>query len=163
MHHDYAHAVGRELLFVDEEDFEMYLRLAGDVVEEFGWICLSYCLMGNHMHLMVQTPEPNLGRGMQRLHGAYATRFNRRHERGGHRFNGRYGSKRIKTDEQLWAVARYISMNPVEAKFCETAGQWPWSSHGPMLAGTTPAFLAADQLLWYFGTLERYRKFVEGV
>ena len=161
MHHVYAHAVGRELLFVDDEDFELYVRLAGEVVAEFGWICLSYCLMGNHIHLMVQTPEPNLGRGMQRLHGAYATKFNRRHERNGHRFDGRHGSQRIKTDEQLWAVARYIPMNPVEAKLCQRAAHWRWSSYGPMFSGTAPPFVATDELLWFFGTLERYRRFVE--
>src|SRR5688572_18262382 len=98
MHHAFAHAVGREPLFVDDEDFELYLRLAHKVVAEFGWLLMSYCLMHNHMHLMVRTPDPNLGLGMQRLHGEYATAFNRRHERRGHRFDGRYGSRRIKSD-----------------------------------------------------------------
>jgi REP element-mobilizing transposase RayT len=161
MHHVYAHAVGRELLFVDEEDFELYLRLAGEVVSEFGWICLSYCLMSNHMHLMIRTPEPNLGAGMQRLHGMYATAFNRRHDRQGHRFDRRYGSRRIKTDVQLKMVAKYIPLNPVTARLCERPEDWPWSSHGPTLAGTALPFVAADELAWFFGTLERYRRFVE--
>jgi len=72
----------------------------------FAWQRLAYCLMTNHLHLLVRTAEPNLADGMQSLHGRYAQRYNFRHERKGHLFQGRYGSTRITSDEHLHAAAR---------------------------------------------------------
>ena len=97
------------------------------------WSCLAYCLMHNHIHLLVETPQPNLGAGMQRLHGLYAQTFNKRHKRCGHLFQGRYGGDRVRTDEQLLTAARYIALNPVEAGLCERPDEWPWSSHAGVL------------------------------
>src|SRR5215218_10333319 len=105
IHHVYARGNNKALLFVDDVDREGYLWLLGTEVGRRRWRCLSYCLMDNHMHLLIETPEPNLGRGMQRLHGDFGRGFNRRHSRSGHVFQGRYGSKPVSDDEQLWTVA----------------------------------------------------------
>ena len=86
-----------------------------------GWRILSYCLMGNHMHLLIETQEPNLGTGMHRLHGGYAQYFNRRHGFSGHLFQDRYDSVTIENDAQLWTAAAYIARNPVTAGLCRTA------------------------------------------
>ena len=80
------------------DDRRRYLKLLEDACERTRWTCLSYCLMGNHMHLLIETREPNLGNGMHRLHGSYAQYFNRRHGFVGHLFQDRYESVTIAND-----------------------------------------------------------------
>src|SRR3712207_6255873 len=78
LHHVYAHANNREVLFADDLDRQAYLDLLATVVKDFEWRCLGYCLMDNHLHLIIETTQPNLSDGMRMLHGCYAQRFNRR-------------------------------------------------------------------------------------
>ena len=106
---------------------------------------LSYCLMPNHVHLLLETPDPNLPVGMQILQGPYARRFNRRHRLVGHLFQGRYGAVRVKDDVHLWTAATYIARNPVEAGHCKEPWESSWTSVAPRLverleaiAGTAP-------------------------
>ena len=122
--------------------------------------------MHNHLHLLVETPEPNLAAGMQRLHGLHAQAFNKRHRHVGHLFQGRYGAVVVRTDEQLLTVARYIALNPVEAGLCRSAADWPWCSHAAIVNGVAaPGWLDAERLLAYFGAAggdprERYAEVV---
>jgi putative transposase len=146
LHHVYARGNRRQRVFVDERDRLTYLGLLGAVVREFEWRCLAYCLMGNHVHLLVETPRANLGVGIQRLHGVYGRRFNQRHDHRGHLFEGRYNSVLIRSDEQLWTVLRYIAMNPVEAGLCERPDQWRWSSWA-----TSQQWLANARLMEFLG------------
>lgn len=123
--------------------------------------------MDTHLHLLIETPEPNLGCGMQALHGDYAQQFNKRHGRRGHLFEQRYGSKPIGSDEQLKVVAAYIANNPVAAGMCARPEQYAWSSHRAVLLDRAPPWLAAERLLEFFSAgggvpLERYRRFVAG-
>ena len=111
------------------------------------WRCLAYCLMDNHVHLLIETPEANLGSGMQWLHGFYAQAYNERHGRVGHVFQGRYGAVRITSDEQLWTVAAYIANNPVEGGLCARPEDWPWSSHAAAILGRpSPDWLDVERL-----------------
>jgi putative transposase len=165
IHHVFARGNGKRDIYLGERDRVLYLRLMGQVVVRQRWHCLAYCLMDNHMHLLVETPEPNLGAGMGRFHGLYAQTFNRRHGRCGHVFGGRFGSVLVRTDGQLLTVARYIALNPVEAGLCREAAQWPWGSHAAMVNGQPPAWLDVERLLAYFGAAggepeERYGEFV---
>src|SRR6266496_6859983 len=80
----------RREIFRDDEDRERFLRILARVVEEFRWRVHAYVLMGNHFHLLIETPEPTLSRGMQHLNGAYTQSFNRRHRRVGHLLQGRF-------------------------------------------------------------------------
>jgi putative transposase len=116
--------------------------------------------MDNHVHLLVETPEPNLSSGMQRLHGHYARSFNERHGRCGHVFQGRFGSVLVRTQPQFWTVVSYIVRNPVEAGFCERPELWRWSSHAATLdSGTAPPWLSVSGLLRYFdGVGDRPRR-----
>ena len=120
--------------------------------------------MSNHVHLVVETPEPNLAAGMQQLHGDFAQRLNRRHNLSGHAFQGRYGSVLILSDEQLWVTLRYVAINPVEAGLCEDPDSYEWSSHAALVNGERPGFVAADRLLRHFEGLgdpmARYRRFI---
>ena len=86
IHHVYARGNDRRAIYLDDGDRAAYLAMLGRVVVMKGWRCLAYCLMDNHVHLLIETPEPNLGSGMQRLHGLYAQSHNERHGRSGHLF-----------------------------------------------------------------------------
>ena len=100
--------------------------------------CQAYCLMGNHYHLALRTPEANIGAGMHRLNGLYAQAFNRRHGFTGHLFEDRYWSTMPETEEEVFKVLRYVVLNPVRAGLCALPHQWPWSSYRST-AGIDPA------------------------
>ncbi|MDA0159534.1 transposase [Solirubrobacter ginsenosidimutans] len=167
IHHVWARGNDRQLIYWDDEDCVLYLKLLAAEVVRKGWRFFAYCLMENHLHLLLQTPEPNLGKGMQRLHGDYALLYNRRHRKVGHVFQGRYGSKPMADDDHFWTTARYILRNPVEAGLCRTAEEWKWSSHRAVLDGTAPPWLDATRLLERFGVTGGdphtvYRALVDG-
>jgi REP element-mobilizing transposase RayT len=167
VHHVWARGNDRRLIYWDDEDCELYLRLLAMVVGRARWRCLSYCLMGNHLHLLVQTPDPNLGDGMRRLHGHYALLYNRRHGKVGHVFQGRFGSKLVEDDHQFWTAVRYIARNPVEAGMCREPEEWRWSSHKATLDGSAPGWLDRSRLLERFATMggdpcRTYRGMIDG-
>jgi putative transposase len=148
--HVYARGVDKRSIFRDDADRVRYLRGLAGVVGKRRWQLMAFCLMQNHVHLLVETPEPNLAAGMCQLHGDYVRYFNRRYNRSGHLFQGRYGAERVKTDEQLWVTAAYVAANPVRAGLCESAEQWPWGSHAAIVPGDAPGWLDAGRLLGYF-------------
>src|SRR4051812_11393786 len=98
-YHVIARGVERRRIFVDDDDYERYTRLLASVVRQKGWLLLCHCLMPNHVHLMIEIPEPNLASGMQWLHSRYALYFNERHGRDGHLFGARFKSPRVETEE----------------------------------------------------------------
>jgi len=149
----YARGNDRRVVFADDVDRRAYLAMLARVVERSGWLVLAFCLMDNHVHLVVETPRANLGRGMQLLHGAYAAFFNRRHLRSGHLWQGRYGAKRVRSDAQLLATVRYVAANPVDAGLRDRPGEWPWDSTAAVLSGRAPAWLARGRLLAYLGAI----------
>jgi putative transposase len=165
VHHVHARGNARMRIFLDDADHRRYLWLLGRAVERYRWRCLAYCLMVNHVHLLIEAPVVPLGRGMGYVHGEYARTFNERHERSGHVFGGRYGSVPVADDAHLWVAARYIARNPVEAGLCREPAAWRWSSHAAIVAGTAPSWLDRGRLLAYFGgvggePLERYAQLV---
>jgi len=139
--HVYARGNRRQALFRDDRDRWTYLGMLAVAVRRSRWRCLSFCLMTNHVHLLIETTELNLGGGMQRFHGPYAQTFNRRHGVDGHLFQRRYDAVPIRSDEQLFTTLRYIARNPVEAGACEHAEDWRWSSHAMLAAGHAPPWL----------------------
>jgi REP element-mobilizing transposase RayT len=150
IYHVTARGNDRRVVFRDSRDGELYLSMLARVVNRQGWLCLSYCLMHNHVHLLIETPRPNLSNGMQRLQGDYARRFHARHGTSGHLWQGRFHSKRVRHDAQFFAVARYVARNPVEAQLCDHAEEWRWSSHGGVVADAAPAWVDRTRLLHYF-------------
>jgi REP element-mobilizing transposase RayT len=92
VYHLTARGNARQRIFDDDGDRRRFLDLFGCEVQQQGWRCYAYCLMDNHYHLLIETPEGNLVAGMRRLNGAYTQTFNRRHQRVGHLFQGRYKS-----------------------------------------------------------------------
>jgi putative transposase len=146
--HVYARGVDKCNIYRNDEDRRAYLRLLGRVVERQRWRCLSYCLMPNHIHLLLSTPEPNLGNGIQLIHGRYAQSFNTRYERVGHLFQGRYGAVPVTGDAQLWTTVAYIAANPVTAGLTPDPRKWLWGSHRALSGlDDPPPWLAVRELM----------------
>ncbi len=114
--------------------------------------CLSYCLMNNHFHLVIETPVPTLGPAMRHLGSSYAQLFNERHETGGgHVFQARFGSRVVGTDEQFAQLLRYVATNPVRAGLCNEPSAWPWSSHSVQLERRSHPLVATERVAELLG------------
>jgi putative transposase len=141
IYHVFNRGNARQPIFEDDRDRAQFVAICRRVKRLCDWSCLSYCLMVNHYHLVLQTPRPNLARGMARLNSSYAQAFNRRHDRVGHLFQGRYGCRLVQADEHLLTTLRYVALNPVESGLCTHAQSWRWSGHAEILG------LAASRLV----------------
>jgi REP-associated tyrosine transposase len=165
--HILARGNARAPLFYDDQDRSTFLEAIDEVVEQFGLSCHAYCLMGNHYHLIAQPRERGLSRAMRQLNGLYAQRFNRRRNRTGHVFEGRFKSLLVDRDSYLLELARYIMLNPVRAGIVDRPDAWPWSSYRATSGWTTPPrFLTTGFLLAAFDsndTREARIAFVEFV
>ncbi|MBW2410699.1 MAG: transposase [Deltaproteobacteria bacterium] len=168
-YHVISRGIGRESIYrnyIDREKFLAYLETAS---ERFSIVIHTYCLMRNHYHLLLETPESNLSQSIQWLNVSYATYFNKKHKRSGHLFQGRFKAILVDADRYLKQLSRYIHLNPVKAKIVDSPGQYRWSSY-PAFAGrqTPPVFLETNWLLSSFGKRKKearknYIDFVEGV
>jgi putative transposase len=139
-------------VFLNDRDRETFLKTLQQVKDRFHWLCHSYVLMDNHYHLLIETVEANLSRGMRQLNGTYTQYFNRRHSRVGHLFQGRFKSILVEKADCLLEVSRYIVLNPVRAGMAVKAEEWPWSSYRATIGmEELPQFLTADWLLGQFG------------
>jgi putative transposase len=160
-------AIAKQPLFLDEADYLLYLALLGGIAIAKKWRVLAYCLMPNHVHLLIETPEGMMARGMQHLHGLYARMFNDKYAYVGHHFQGRYGSTVIRDDAQLLTVVRYIALNPAAAGLVREPLDWPWNSCVPATTDAAPSWLDVDRLLEYLGewsadAMQLYREIVSG-
>jgi putative transposase len=154
MHHVMSRGTAGARLFLDDRDREMFLRLVARVVRRYGWRCHAYCLLSTHYHLLIETPQANLARGMRDLNSTYARWFNSRQGRFGHLVAGRYHAVVIDSDRQFVATVAYIVENPVAAGLCLSIEDWTWSSGPPMLGcSDRPAFLTLDDVREHFGPL----------
>lgn len=139
-------------IYLKPSDRNIFLSIFGKVCRHYNWCCYAYCLMSNHYHLVLETAEANLSRGMQQLNSVYSQRFNRRHKRIGHVFQGRYKSIHVDKDSYLLEVIRYVLLNPVRAYICKSAGQYTWSSYREMIGKrVAPDWLNLDWALSQYG------------
>src|SRR4051794_33006887 len=147
IYHVVARGVDRRRIFVDDDDYETYIRLLATVAIRQGWELLSFCLMPNHVHLLIETPETNLANGMQWLQSRYALYFNERHGRSGHLFEAPYKSPRVTDGEGLVRTVGYIVVNPVAAVIARRAADWRWGSHAIVSSNRVlPAWLSHRRL-----------------
>jgi len=165
LYHVTSRGNARAPIFLEDCDRRLILRILSDVVARYRWVCHAYCLMTNHFHLLIETPEANLSRGMRQLDGLYTQRFNRAHERVGHILQGRFGAVLVERDAHLLELARYVVLNPVRAGLVATAEAYPWSSLRATIGlAPAPEWLSTGALLARFGSRARYLEFVhEGV
>lgn len=167
-YHVTARGNDRAAIVRNDIDRTAFVQQLASVTEEHHWRILSYCLMNNHYHLLLQTTAPTLSQGMRQLNGVFAQRFNRRYRRVGHLFQGRFSARFVQTDAHLLGAIRYIARNPVAAGLCRDPGLWRWSSHRALLGLEPPWFVDVGTTLAYF-TADRerarvlYRAHVEDV
>jgi len=148
VYHVFSRGNRGEDIFFDDEDRNHFLKIFSSTVNRLNWLCHAYCLMSNHYHLLIETPEGLLSNGMQYLNSNYSKKFNRKHDLKGHLFQKRYADKLIDGNVQFLTTARYIVRNPIEAHIVEEAGEWKWSSYSATI-GThkVPDFLFVDDVL----------------
>ena len=153
-------------IFRDGRDRLAFLDRLERCVARYRWICLSYCLMTNHFHLVLKIPDGGLSSGMQRLISGYSCATNRRYGRRDHLFRQHFFSVPLERDSHLLEACRYVVLNPVRAGICPSPALWRWSSYRACAGFTfAPSFLALGELLGLFGrrpneAQARYRDFV---
>jgi putative transposase len=157
----------KKAIYRDDHDRETFLNTLWHVTKRYNWLCHAYCLMDNHYHLLIETPDGNLSVGMRQLNGVYTQLFNHRHHRIGHLFQGRYKAILIQKDAHLLEVCRYVVLNPVRAAAVERPQDWPWTSyHATAGRGKSHSALTVDWILSQLsdkrGKAEKsYRQFIE--
>ncbi|MCL5023393.1 MAG: transposase [Nitrospirae bacterium] len=153
-------------MFKNDQDRETILKILARVNKRYHWLCHAYCLMDNHYHLLIETPDGNLSIGMRQLNGVYTQARNKRYSKTGHLFQGRYKAILIQKDTHLLEVCRYVVLNPIRAGMVEKPEDWRWTSYRAT-AGKAPSHpcITTDWILGQFSrtrsTAEKeYRQFV---
>jgi REP element-mobilizing transposase RayT len=166
VYHVTARGNERKAIVRDDVDRARFLDTLAAMVDQYGVLCHAWVLMDNHYHLLLETPAPNLSLAVRYLNGVYTQRFNRRHRRVGHLFQGRFKAIVVEKEAYLLELCRYVVLNPVRAGVVKDPAASPWSSYRAT-AGLTPApgWLTVDWLLAQFGRTQRaaqaqYRQFV---
>jgi REP element-mobilizing transposase RayT len=170
VYHVTSRGNARNKIFLGNQDRENFLFVLDAVVKRYNWLCHAYCLMDNHYHIMIETPDANLSRGMRQLNGVYTQKYNWWHSKTGHIFQGRYKSILVDKENYLLELCRYVVLNPMRANMVEKPEEWKWSSYGAT-AGLikAPDCLTVDWVLGLFSkkkaeARKRYRQFVrEGI
>jgi putative transposase len=153
-------------IFKDDHDRRAWMAMLRKTCVRFNFTVHAYCQMTNHFHLLLETAQGNLSRGMRHLNGVYSQHVNRRHGLVGHLFQGRYKAILVQRESHLLELARYIVLNPVRAGMVESPNQWDWSSyHWTAANALPPPWLHTDWLLGQFSAnradaVKRYREFV---
>lgn len=124
----------KDPIFIDKKDHYQFIDLLKDTSEQWNLRVAAYCLMPNHYHLLVQTPDANISRCMRHIDGIYTQRFNRHHGCDGSLFRGRYKSILVDADNYLLQLVRYIHNNPLNAGLTDRIDRYPWSSHKAYLS-----------------------------
>jgi len=170
VYHVISRGNGRNDIYKDDQDRQNFLSILGSVVKRYNWLCHAYCLMANHYHLLVETPDANLSAGMRQLNGVYTQKYNRKHQRPGHIFQGRFKAILIQKENYLLELCRYVVLNPVRAESVKKAEDWRWSSYRATAGiNKEPEYLTTDWILGLFNNQKkiaqkRYKAFVgEGI
>lgn len=170
LYHVTARGNARQPIYADARDRQQFLAVVAVVVERCNWRCHAYCLMDNHYHLLIETPRGNLSAGMRQLNGVYTQRFNRRHGRVGHVFQGRFKAIVVERESYLLELCRYVVLNPVRAGVVRQPERYRWSSYRAT-AGLEPAppWVSREWILAQFSARravaeQQYQRFVhEGI
>jgi putative transposase len=159
----------RKAVFKSQRDREKFLAYLESATYRYSAVIHSYCLMDNHYHLLMETPDGNLPEIMRHINGAYTTYFNVKRARSGHLFQGRYKAILVEIDEYAKELSRYIHLNPVRADMSARPEEYKWSSYRSYIGECEPPdWLCRDFILKYFGEDQRvsekkYRRFVSAL
>ncbi len=166
LYHITARGNRQESIFYSDDDRDAFLSILGKVIVRYNWVCHAYCLMDNHYHLLIETPDGNLSAGMRQLNGVYTQKLNRTYGKVGHVFQGRFKSILVEKESYLLELCRYIVLNPVRAGCCTKPAGWQWSSyHATASKKKEPDWLTVDWVLSQFSknrieAQQKYREFV---
>lgn len=154
----------RSTVFYDDQDYLVYLKLLEEVRCLYPFHLHAYCLMTNHIHLLIKTIQHHPKDIMQKLNSRYAMYFNKRYQLEGHVFQGRYGAKLVDTMAYLLDASRYIHLNPLEASMVISPEAYPWSSYSAYVTNSRNFHIKTETILSFFPEPQKdyYRKFVEG-
>lgn len=166
--HYHVHARGNERrrIFWEDREFEWFCDLLGETCQKFDIKLYAFVLMPNHFHLMLSTPQANLSRAMHWLKTSYTVWLNRRRERVGHLFQGRFCGKLVEDESHFLELSRYIHLNPVRSRLVELPEHYPWNSFIDYLKEERQwPWIDRDTLLYELGgtddrRYERYKEFV---
>lgn len=142
----------RKNIFLDDRDKQRFLDTLASIKDKFNCKFYAYCLMNNHVHLVVDTNGSDISQIMKSLNVSYVLYFNRKYDRCGHLFQDRFKSEVIDNDQYLLEVTRYIHLNPVKANIVKNAAQYPWSSYLVYIGkeGYAPKMVDTSLVLKYF-------------
>lgn len=166
LYHVIVRGVGRQIIFEDNADRRHYLKLLARELGGSEGVLLAWCLMDNHVHLLLHMPLGEVSPLMQAIGSAYALWFNARHDRVGHLFQGRFRSEPVESEAYLLTVTRYIHQNPLKAGLCDACEEWPWSSYRSYLGDergerdeTRRALVDTRPVLELFGSVTEFERF----
>ena len=143
----------RDEVFLHPDDYQVFLKIVREAAEGWNLKIAAYCLMSNHYHLLVQTPDANIARCMRHINGVYTQYFNRKHKQDGQLFRGRYKAVLVEEDSHLLEVMRYIHRNPLNAGLSKHLDEYLWCSHlGYLSSEKQWDWLIKDQLLVMLAT-----------
>ncbi|MFS0636127.1 transposase [Mesobacillus foraminis] len=162
-YHIYARGNRRGAIFTDDRDYLQYLKILESVRSNHPFTLHSYCILNNHLHLLVETATSPIQTILKDMHSRYAVYFNRRFDQDGHVFQGRYGSKVIESIDYFLGVSRYIHRNPLEANMVKDLSEYPWSSYSSYIHNTKNPHVDPARTYSYFKdpVHEQYRIFAE--
>ncbi len=156
LYHITARGIDKKKIFSDDDDRNSFLDIIMKIVERYKCRLHSYCLMNNHYHLLLETPLGNLSKIMMQLNSIYSQYFNKKHNRVGHLFQGRYKSILVDKENYLLELSRYIVLNPVRAGIVKNPNEWKWSNYRfTSLESDRPEFLTIEWILSQFGDEKR--------
>jgi REP element-mobilizing transposase RayT len=157
IYHVMARGNRKGIIFDDDIDRRRFLEVLTEASERYRLGCLSYCLMGNHYHAVIETADRNLSDAMHFVNGVFAQASNLRHGRTGHVLEGRFRSIVIDNDIYLWNANLYVVLNPVAAGLVSHPAEWPWSSFRATAGlDEPPALLRLEWLDWALGGKTRH-------
>ena len=166
-YHITARGNHRNDIFRDDEDFQYYLTVIEEALLYYGinnYQLICYCLMDNHVHLMIKTDNKPLANLISRISSIYTKYFNKKYHYIGHLFQDRYYSELIEDDKQMLETSRYVHLNPVRAKMVEKPEEYKWSSYSMFIGKCPKKLVSAELILNYFKDKDKhklYKEFVE--
>ena len=165
IYHLMHRGVRRTEIFSDETDYQVFLEILKVALDKYQCKIQAYCMMTNHIHLLLETSEDEIGRFMKCLSERYAMYFNHKYQYRGHLFESRYKSCLVKEDSYFLQTSRYIHLNPVKARIVVKPEDYRWSSYQTMIALKDDRITERNRTLAYFkdNSILRYRDFVEDI
>lgn len=155
-YHVMNRGANRNRIFSKDYDYELFINVLKESCTLFNVYISAYCLLSNHYHIVVHTPEGNLSRFMRHVNGVYTQRYNRKHNRDGTLFRGRYKAILIQAEGYLIHVVKYVHCNPLKAKIANNLNNYKWSSHPSYLKGKSDSeWLDINNLLACFSSRKK--------